>query len=242
MSENGVRESSRRRAGKRFEPTHELPLHEVAARVSLALRGAKRGLILIREMPGPIGIPDLVALVGNPGPLERRLSLEVPPLLNEIDAAIAAVAHAGAPRTTQALARTLGWPEDTLRRRIPGLLKSGALLRSGRDSFVRPPELAAVGRLVAIEAKVNDWRGALAQGRTYGVWADNYVLVMGRLSSSARSELTAHVAQDAAGLVIDGQWVERLGRRVSSPTKRLWASEHLVAALVGQDHHPSATP
>jgi hypothetical protein len=43
-------------------------------------------------MVGPIGIPDLTALVGAADRLEARLALGVPPLLNEIDAAIVAVA------------------------------------------------------------------------------------------------------------------------------------------------------
>ncbi len=120
MSEIDVWDSSRPRAGRRFEPTHELVLHDLAAELAAGLRGASRGLVLLRELAGPIGIPDLTALIGDPGPLEARLALNVPPLLNEIDAAIAGVAHAHAPRSAAVLARALGWPEETILPRADG--------------------------------------------------------------------------------------------------------------------------
>lgn len=242
MSEIDVWESSRPRPGRRFEPTHELVLHDLAAELSSKLRGASRGLVRLRELAGPIGIPDLTALIGDPGPLEARLALEVPPLLNEIDAAIAANVYAHAPRSPAAVAQVLGWPEDTILRRIPGLLRSGALVRSSDKTYQRPEALRPVGQVVAIEAKVKDWRGALAQARTYSVWADNYVIVMGPLAPSTVDRLRDEVTADSGGLVVDGGWVVRPRRREVARAKRMWASEHLVAGLIGTDHQPSAAP
>lgn len=245
MSEIDVWESSRRRAGRRFEPTHELALHDLAIELAASLRGASRGLVLLRELAGPIGIPDLTALVGDPGPLEARLVLDVPPLLNEIDAAIASVAHAHAPRSAAALARALGWPEETIMRRVPGLLRSGALADAGDHTYVRPDGLRPIGQVVAIEAKVKDSRGALAQARAYSVWADNYLIVMGRLSPPTIARLAAEVRQDSGGLVVDGRWVVRPRKRAVSRQRKMWASEHVVAGLVGTEtggYHPSATP
>lgn len=244
MSEIDVWDSSRQRAGRRFEPTHELALHDFAIEVAGGLRGASRGLVLLRELAGPIGIPDLTALVGDPDPLEARLALDVPPLLNEIDAAIVSVAHANAPRSAAALAHALAWPEETIMRRVPGLLRSGALARAGGMVYVRPDSLRPVGQVVAIEAKVKDSRSALAQARAYSVWADNYVIVMGRLSQPTIERLTAEVKQDSGGLVVEGRWVVRPRRRELARPKRMWASEHVVAGLIGArtDHQPSAAP
>jgi hypothetical protein len=242
MSDFDVLDSSRPRPGRRFEPIHELVLHERAAELSVGLRGASKGLVLVRELAGPIGVPDLTALIGDPGPLEARLALEVLPLLNEIDAAIAAAAYPHTPRSPAAMARMLGWPEETILRRVPGLLRSGALLRSGEQTFTRPEALRPVGQIVAIEAKLKDWRGALAQARGYGVWADNYVVVMGTLAPRLFGQLRDEVARDSAGLVIDGRWVVRPRKREIARSKRVWASEHFVAALIGLDHQPSAVP
>ncbi len=242
MSDVEVWDSSRPRPGRRFEPTHELVLHDLAAELSRNLRGASRGLVRIRELAGPIGIPDLTALIGDPGPLEARLALEVPPLLNEIDAAIAASAYPHTPRSAATVARALGWPEETILRRIPGLVKSGALVRSGEKTYTRPEALRPVGQVVAIEAKMKDWRGALAQARGYSVWADNYVIVMGALAPPTVSKLREEVTQDSGGLVVDGTWVVRPRKRDLARAKRVWAAEHFVAALMGTDHQPSAAP
>jgi hypothetical protein len=228
-----VVDTTRPRAGRRFLPSHELALHADAERACASLPGAGRGLLVIREMVGPIGIPDLTAVVGPPELLRARLALPVPPLLNEVDAAIAAAASPSAARTVQAIAAKLGWPSTTIERRLPGLLRSGALLRSGRESYIRPPDLVNVGRIYAVEAKVRDAAAALQQVRTYTVWADGYVLVMSSLTDRVRARVGGEVAADRGGLMIAGKWVSRpVVHRLPAP-RRLWASEHVVAAVAG---------
>jgi len=98
-----------------------------------------------------------------------------------------------------------------------------------------------VGRVYAVEAKVSDWRRALMQVRMYGVWADGYVLVMGALSARAVAAVTSEVASDGAGLMVDGRWLRRPTVRRLSPARRLWASEHVVAAL-RTSYQPSPAP
>jgi hypothetical protein len=226
--------SSRRRAGRRFEPIHELELETDALRAARALPGAHRGLVVLRELAGPFGVPDLVAVVGAPELLEERLALGVPPLLNQVDAGVVAAAAPRARRTVETLARRVGWPVASVRRRLPELIRIGALIAAGPGSYVRPAPLQPVGRLYAIETKVKDWRRALRQARTYSLWCDSYVLVMASLSSGSHATVMEAVTQDGAGLLVGGQWLQRprLGRR--SPAQRVWGSEHLVAAL--QDH------
>jgi hypothetical protein len=194
----------RPRAGRRFEPVHEVELEPDALNAARSLPGAHRGLVVLRELTGPYGVPDLVAVVGPPALLRQRRRLRVPPLLNQVDAGVVAAASPRAARRPPTLARRVGWPEESVRRRLPGLVKSGALIPSGRESYVRPSALQPVGRLYAIETKVKDWRRALRQARTYALWCDSYVLVMPSLSSSSRSALLAEVAEDGAGLIIDG--------------------------------------
>jgi hypothetical protein len=237
-----VRDTSRPRAGRRFEPTHERALHDPAVTACGSLPGAHKGVLVIREMAGPIGIPDLTALVGSPEALTARLSLDVDPLVNEIDAAVVAVASATAGRSADAISRALGWPRDTVMRRLPGLVRSGALCEIRPSLFVRPQALAPVGRLYAVEAKVRDRTAALQQARAYSVWADSYVLVMGPLAPRPLAHLREEVDADQGGLVVDGRWLRRPVIRRLTRARRLWAAEHLVAAMRGPTYQPSAAP
>jgi len=223
--------AGRPRAGRRFEPVRELELSNDALTAARTLPGAHRGVRILLETAGPLGVPDVLAVVGPLSVLDERLALDVPPLLNQVDAGVVAAAAASAPRTLATLARRLGWPEDTLERRLPHLLRSGALLQTGRDSYVRPEALRSVGRLYAIETKVKDWRRALRQARMYSVWSDSYVIVMPSLGSGSLPGLLAAVAADNGGLMLDGEWVRRPRLFRRSPAQRLWGSEHVIAAF-----------
>ncbi len=223
--------TSRPRHGRRFEPTHELELLPDALNACRALPAAHKGLTIVAEMTGPIGIPDLTALVGSDELLAARLASPIRPLLHEVDAAVVGVAHPRMARTAEQFAAALGWPEETVRRRLVPLTRSGALLGVAGDRFRRDSALQPLGRVYAVEAKVRDWRRALQQARSYSTWADSYVLVMGALSQAPLEQLTAEVANDRAGLVVNGRWVRRPTVHKLSPGRRLWTAEHVVAAL-----------
>lgn len=184
-------------------------------------------------MSGPFGIPDFTALVGPPALLRDRLALGVPPLLHQVDAGVVAAAHPRQARSSEGLARLLGWPIETVQRRLPEVVRVGALIEARPGRYVRPEALAPLGRLYAVEAKVREWGQALRQGRTYSVWADSYVLVMGPLATRARESLRAQVSADRAGLVVDGRWLSRPVVHPLPAAQRLWAAEHLVAAVAG---------
>jgi hypothetical protein len=225
-------DSARPRGGRRFEPIHELALEPDAVQAARALPGVHRGLLVLREPTGPFGVPDLLAVVGGAEPLAERQALGVPPLLHQVDAGVAAVAAPRAARTVESLARRLGWPVETVRRRIPDLLRAGALTRVGQESYVRPAALRPVGRLYAIETKVRDWKRAVRQARTYSTWCDSYVIVMASLSMGALESAVETVRGDGGGLMVAGSWVQRPRLGARSPAQRLWGSEHLLAATL----------
>lgn len=232
--------TSRPRAGRRFTPTHELALERPALDACRALPGAHQGLIVVREMVGPIGIPDFTALVGDPAALLERRLLDVPPLLNEADSGIVSAAHPSIGRTTAMLARRLRWSEESVGRRLPNLLRCGALREVAKKRYVRPPQLRPLGRIYAVEAKVRDGKSALRQARLYNVWADAYVVVMGALSAGVSSRIDQEVAKDGGGLVVDGRWRRRARVGKVPTSRRLWAAEHVVAAM--QDNVDYAQP
>ncbi|MGO4957395.1 hypothetical protein ACTQ49_09015 [Luteococcus sp. Sow4_B9] len=225
-------ESSRQKPGRRFEPLQELPLHHDAELLSAGLRGAGAGLLLMREVATPTGIPDLIAVVGDESRLEKRLSLDVPPLVNQIDSALVAALSSGSPRSLEWISRDLGWPIETLKRRVPNLLRLGAISTKNGTTYRRSPNLVDIGSIIAFEAKVSDWRRAVKQAHAYDVWADNYVIVMGNLSAGAQLSLDAVVKSDGAGWALGSQWRVKPKARHTSRSRHMWGSEHIVAALM----------
>lgn len=223
--------SARERGGRRFQPVHERSLERAALEACSALPGAQRGLIVIKEVVGPHGIPDLVAVVGNQRDVNNRLASGVPPLLNELDAAIVASAAPRAARSATTLARRLGWDVQTLLPRLPRLIDVGALSETSPGVVVRPTALQPVGRLYAIETKVANWRRAVRQGRSYQLWCDTYIVVMDALSTMSLDGLLAATQEDGAGVVIHGRWRSRAQIRPRPAWRRLWGSEHVIAAL-----------
>lgn len=224
--------STSRPRGGRFEPIAERELHEPARSAASQLPGAHgRGLVIIEELAGPQGIPDLTAIIGDPRPLRMRLASDIPPLLNEIDAGIVAACHPRVTRSITYIAQRLGWPEASIKRRLPGLVRMKALTERRPNRYVAAPELSTIGRIYAIETKVRDGGSAIRQVRSYTTWADAYVIVTGPLGPAASTRLSNEVAKDRGGLVVDGQWLQRPTIRLASPARRLWSAEHVVAAM-----------
>lgn len=223
--------SLRPRGGIRFEPTKELELLDSALSASRNLPGANQGLLLIQEVAGPFGIPDLIAITGVQDVIDQRMELDIPPILNEIDAAIVGAVSSRAPRRLETVSKTLGWPQETVERRVPALVRMGALAETHRKTLLKPEALRPIGQLFAIETKVSNWRRAIRQGRMYQVWCDSYVVVMGPLSDQPLAKLVDAASQDDAGVVVDGGWKATVTPRPRPSWRRLLGSEYVVAAL-----------
>lgn len=222
--------TSRPRAGRRFEPVRERGLHPHALRAVHGLPGVSRGLIVVPEFAGPLGIPDFTAYVGAIDRVRRRHHLDVPPIVSEFETGILSVTHVRRPSSPQHIARALEWPVETITDRLRGLVKRKALIEVTSGRYVRPEPLEPGGRLYAIETKVDDWRSALRQARTYRVWADSYVLVMGQLSASAQAALTEQVRLDRGGLTLAGRWIVRPRLGNAEARRRFEAWELFAAA------------
>lgn len=218
------------RAGRRFEPVQERELHRDALAAARGLPGASRGLVVVPEFAGPLGIPDFTAYVGDVDRIRHRNHLDIRSVVKELETGIVSATHVRRPSRAQDIADALGWPVQTVAGRAKGLVKRGVLIEVGAGRYVRPEPLRPGGRLYAIEAKVDDWRSALRQVRTYRVWADSYVLVMGQLSERAESDLTAEVRKDRGGLVVAGRWKVRPRLGHVAARRRLQAWEMFAAA------------
>lgn len=222
--------STRQRPGRRFQPSEEAELFESAKRAAAQLPGADTGVLGLTELHAPFGVPDLTAVIGDSVPRRARLRLRVPPLLNEVDAGVVSVAAPDRFASARQLAARVGWSPTTVERRLPGLVRVGALREVQPGRFTRPTALEPIGSVYAIELKVDDWRRALVQCRTYRTWADSYVLIMDRVPGSSLADLRRNVRGDGGGLIIGEDWLVR-PRIVKLPrSRRLWTSEHIVAA------------
>lgn len=226
-----VRRSETQLAGRRFEPEAEARLEPYARAAIKQLPGAHRGVMAIRELPGPFGVPDFVAMVGGQASLEARADLSVAPLRTEVDARLVAAAPARGSSMLDDLACASGLPSAIARRRVDQLIDTGALMATFKGGIRRSGSMQPLGTIFAVEMKVADWRRALSQCRRYHVWADSYVLVMSALSPTQLEKLVNVVESDGGGLVVDGTTICRARRARQKPMwQRLLAAEHFFAA------------
>lgn len=217
--------------GRPFQPTHEAEM--IPGLIAAAMRSVHRDrrIIVVPELHGPCGVVDLGLLETTDDILAARLGLGIPPLLNQLDAAIVGCLSARRPLGLATVARSLGWPERDLSGRVTHLRRRGVIAQLRSGCLVRPEGLKPLGHLSVYEAKVNDWKRGFAQAATYATWADDATLALQRLPRDP-SRALAMATDLRLGLIADGHWerraeVQRLPRKT-----RMWASEHLVAALL----------
>ena len=229
-------------AGKQFQPLAEADLLPDLIRLAVTLVTRHEDeVIAIPEFVGPYGIADLVALTIRQDALRQRLAAGVAPLIYEPDAAIVAALTPSTSRLPDAVADRLGWPAESVERRVPKLVRGGAVVRTSRGGLTRHPALAPVGRVHALEAKVRDWRRGCNQVRRYALWADTATLVLGHVPTMDLA-LREEIERCGVGLAINDRWLCRPRREHHGPARRLLASEFAVAALAESAVQPGAPP
>lgn len=227
-------QSSSSLGGRQFAPVSELALHELVEDVASALPGPNGDAWIVSEMPSPLGLPDFVALLGAENWFSARLETGTAPVLSETDCVVLSALHVGRSLAIDSLGKRLGWHHERLAPVVARLTKSGAALQSGGGALSLAPGLHPQGGLIAIEAKVKDWRRAVAQGRTYRTWSDNYVVLLGDVGPVALGRAQSAIAQDRAGLNINGKWVVRPASRRASRARRLQGFEYAFASLTSK--------
>lgn len=94
-------------------------------------------LVVVPEFAGPLGVPDFTAYVGDIGRVRRRHNFDAPPIVTEWETGILSVAHVRRASSAQSVARSVGWPVETITDRLKALVKRGALI--GVSSWAIPP-------------------------------------------------------------------------------------------------------
>jgi len=222
-------DTARARAGRPFVPTGERALDSALRSLAARLPRAARGVVAIPEMPGPAGVPDLVA-IPSPDGLTARLRCNVPPLLIWGDALVAASVSAARPESVRTIAARSGLRDDVVKRRLRRLASIGAVSQTHGGRYVRNTALAPIGRIYALEAKVDNWSSGIGQALRYGAWADASGVVLAHLPSD-RSKALAQATSLGVGLAVGARWLVRPRIHAHGSARRLWASEHVLAAL-----------
>ncbi len=223
-------ESRRPPVGRPFSPGPEKDLLPHLEALALGFSRPGKATLLLPELVLPFGVADLAVIIVGPAALRARLALNVPPILNDTDASILSVLGAR-PLRADTIAKRLDWPLSTVLRRVPILRRSGAILETRSGSY-RSAGIGPMGQTIALEAKVKDWRGAIAQARTYGLWCDRSAVVLGKALSSWQ-DVTVAATNAHLGLAVEGSWTLRPPLRKLPQKQRIIASESFLAGLVG---------
>jgi hypothetical protein len=224
--------SSRRLpTGRLFEPVHEARMWpDLLALANTVGARHQHGGVAISELRTPYGVPDLTVILPDERHFSARLGSDVPPLLNEIDAAIVASLSSRYGRDQAEVGARLGWAEEAFAHRIPFLIRQGAAMVGADGRLRRHASLSTLGRVHAFEAKIKDWTRAFQQARRYSLWADYVTVVIdqpGEWLDDAK-----HLAKHrGVGLAVGSSWLVRPRLTKRPDARRLWASEHLAAAL-----------
>jgi hypothetical protein len=233
-TECGVVEVSNARPprGRPFAPVSERELYPTLRSLARKLPGADRGVLLVSELVGPFGVADLVTVVGQPELLAERLSTNVPPLLSEVDCMILAACKGKAVRKEE-ISAIIGKPLLMTQRRIAKLVTIGAVESNVAGKIKCTAYIRPVGRIWALEAKMRSWDRALAQSLRYSLWADGSVAVLSHIPNASAAAAKQRAEVMGLGLTHRDKWLQRAKIQKHSESRRLWASEHVVAAIVG---------
>lgn len=225
--------SLHRPSGRLFEPIAEKSLTESLLGLADELHSPGSRVVAVPEFVGPLGVVDLLALVVSDSlTVDRRMASGIPALLSEPDCVIVAALRPDEAMLVGELQQSVGVRPKTLQRRLQRLARVGAVTRCG-DAVLRHESLQPLGDLHVFEAKVSDWRSAMHQAARYGVWADFVSIVLGRVPSDSAA-LSIAWDTSRAGLAHAGEWLRLPGRGRHGLARRLWAAEHVVAALAGR--------
>lgn len=144
--------------------------------------------VVFRELALPTGFPDIVAVLLSRHELlfnEERLTLgsDHLRLLHHL--------HAAKRASIDSLVGTLVWSEREIERLLNELTRAELVRRMGKEARCAPlAEVFVAKRIVAIEAKIRDWRTAIRQAMANTWFASHsYILIpVGRWNGEVEAE------------------------------------------------------
>ena len=153
------------------------------------------------EVPAIHGVPDLAAIRFVPEAVRQREEAGVRPLTTDTE--VRAVMHLSrGPQRVRELSDLMGMGPDYLRRAVVPLLVDLGWVRFESGWVERNPAAVWTGRrVVTVEAKLRDWRGAISQARRQQLSADAaYVALDVDVCHRIFADLD-HIANSGIGVV-----------------------------------------
>lgn len=218
------------RPGRQFEPIAERLLDEDLLVLSTRLPRASEGIALIHEFAGGRGVADVVAITGWQEAAQRRIALQLPPLVSEMDCTVVAALSPHQTRTLDTLEKTLGMSREQLTRRIRSLISDGYVFTSG-SGYRKVKDFEAIGRAYALEAKVSNWRQGISQALRYSTWCDAAAIVVMK-DPRHLDEVRAQCLALSIGFASEGRWIVRPRKGHPNPGLRLAMSEQFIQHLI----------
>ncbi len=221
----------------------ESEMRELVATATVSLFCSGGGSwVLLDEHQIHARIPDLVAARIDRAALAERLHGGWARALSTGELRALRLLRADRGRTATSVAARLGVAEPRARRLLAGLAADGFAAQSTQGSYVRlAPIRPVLDRVVCIESKRSDLRGAFSQARAHSAFADVSVVVFDDAYRHRARRLKETYGRAGIGLLglsaDDGSWayVQRPGpNALVGALGRAIAAERTLARLLGQ--------
>ena len=217
-------------AGRRFEPTAEKSLDPALTIAASTLQVTRnRTTLVLTECALPFGVPDAVVIAIDDDAFQRRLDSGIPPVTAPAEVKMICAARRRACTADELIAAT-SLSAPVARRYLQRLVDVGAL-RMAAKRYRASATLQPVGRIFALEAKVNDWRSGYEQCLRYGSHADGTALILPRVTERVRQPLLDVTRPHGIGVFADGRWMQRPKMSKLTADRRLHASECVIAGF-----------
>lgn len=184
------------------------------------------------------GVTDLVVLDFAAAALNARLEASLAPVEVSLAYLVGALRAAGAVTRDDVARLDREVSERTNRRGVSALQESGHVVEVDGLLSLHAAMVPTLDRLVAIEAKLRDWRGGLLQASRYHAFADQVYLAMPERAAHRLASEDRDVAEALGVGVIAVGGASRIllgspRRRPREAGVRAWAEESEIADFVG---------
>jgi hypothetical protein len=220
-----------------FEREHELV--SALAGQHRKLWPAARTRVVKAERGYGRGVADLVILDFDPEALSIRRGSGLEPVDVSLAYFIGALRRDGPAGVDRIDRVDRSVSARTNRKAIRSLISTGHVVEHEGAIDLHPSLRPALERVVAVEAKLSDWRGGLLQASRYCAFADQaYLAVPERIAARILAEAPEVPQAMGCGLISVADETARIvvaapRRRACEAGVRAWAEESELAALAG---------